>query len=57
MVQLFPRRCDAGKVAVVIGGTSGIGEEVAKTLAYAGCQVVATYHNKEVVQYAVERMR
>jgi len=39
-----------GKTAVVIGGTSGIGLEIAKGLAVAGADVVATGRRIELVQ-------
>ena len=34
------------RVAVVTGGTRGIGAAVSKALKAAGCQVAATYHSK-----------
>ena len=33
------------KVAVVVGGTRGLGAEITAVLAAAGCRVYATYHN------------
>ncbi|HSC45878.1 MAG TPA: glucose 1-dehydrogenase [Candidatus Acidoferrum sp.] len=41
-----------GKTAVVIGGTSGIGLEIAKGLAIAGADVVATGRRAELVRTA-----
>jgi acetoacetyl-CoA reductase len=35
------------RVAVVTGGTRGIGEAVSKALKGAGCQVAATYHSND----------
>ena len=40
----------ANKTAVVIGGTSGIGLEIAKGLAIAGADVVATGRRAELVR-------
>ncbi len=40
----------SGKTAVVIGGTSGIGREIALGLAEAGADVVASSRRKELVQ-------
>jgi NAD(P)-dependent dehydrogenase (short-subunit alcohol dehydrogenase family) len=40
------------KTAVVIGGTSGIGLEIAKGLAIAGADVVATGRRSELVRFA-----
>ncbi len=46
-----------GKVAVVTGGTRGIGEEIACTYAKAGARVVICSRNQDTVGKAVERMR
>ncbi len=46
-----------GKVAVVTGGTRGIGEEIACTYAKAGAKVVICSRNQDTVGKAVERMR
>jgi len=46
-----------GKTAVVIGGTSGIGLEVAKGLAVAGADVVATGRRRDLVHAAAEVIR
>jgi acetoacetyl-CoA reductase len=35
------------RVAVVTGGTRGIGAAVSKALKAAGCEVAATYHSKD----------
>jgi len=45
------------KTAVVIGGTSGIGLEIAKGLAVAGADVVATGRRAELVGAAAEAIR
>jgi len=45
------------KTAVVIGGTSGIGFELAKGLAIAGADVVATGRRGELVQKVTEEIR
>ncbi len=39
----------AGRIAVVIGGSSGIGAAVAGVLAEEGCDVAATYGGREAV--------
>jgi acetoacetyl-CoA reductase len=36
-----------GRVAIVTGGTRGIGAAIAKALAAAGCKVAATYHGND----------
>ena len=46
-----------GRNAVVIGGTSGIGLTLAKGLAEAGANVVASGRRKELVQRAAEEIR
>ena len=46
-----------GKTAVVIGGTSGIGLEIALGLAVAGADVVATGRREELSLKAAEQMR
>jgi NAD(P)-dependent dehydrogenase (short-subunit alcohol dehydrogenase family) len=47
----------ARKTAVVIGGTSGIGLTIAKGLAEAGANVVATGRRTELVQTVSEQIR
>src|SRR5436190_21866633 len=42
-----------GKTAVIIGGSGGIGSEVARHLAHAGAAVVVTYRN---AREAAERL-
>ena len=46
-----------GKVAVVTGGTRGIGEEIASIYAKAGAKVVICSRNQEAVGKVVEGMR
>ena len=46
----------AGKVAVVVGGTSGIGRALALGLAAAGADVVATSRRDEQVKEAAEQI-
>src|SRR5438309_819859 len=46
----------AGKVAVVIGGTSGIGRALAHALAEAGADVVATGRRPERVAEAAQQI-
>src|SRR5690348_11283090 len=45
------------KIAVVTGGTSGIGLTLAKGLAIAGADVVATGRRAELVKSAAEEIR
>lgn len=47
----------AGKVAVVVGGTSGIGKALALGLAQAGADVVATARRQEQVQQVAAEIR
>ncbi len=47
----------AGKTAVVIGGTSGIGEAIALSFASEGADVVATSRTEEKVAATAERLR
>lgn len=51
-----PRATLNEKVAVIIGGTGGIGAALADGLAAAGATVVPTSRNAERVQRAVERL-
>jgi NAD(P)-dependent dehydrogenase (short-subunit alcohol dehydrogenase family) len=46
-----------GKTAVVVGGTSGIGHAIAKGLAEAGANVVATGRRADLVRSAAETIR
>src|SRR6516164_2957968 len=46
-----------GRTAVVIGGTSGIGFTLAKGLAQAGANVVASGRRTELVSRAAEEIR
>ena len=45
-----------GKVAVVVGGTSGIGLAIARGLADAGADVVPTSRRKEQVEAAADEI-
>ncbi len=43
------------KVALVTGGTRGIGAAIAKDLKKAGCKVIATYHGNEEAAQAFKK--
>ena len=45
-----------GKVAVVTGGTRGLGADITATLAAAGCHVYASYHADAAAATALERL-
>ncbi|HET6863392.1 MAG TPA: SDR family oxidoreductase [Pyrinomonadaceae bacterium] len=45
------------KVAVVTGGTKGIGNAIAKSLAQAGASVVVTSRHRDQVDEAVDKLR
>ena len=47
----------SGRVAVVVGGTSGIGRAIAMGLADAGADVVATGRRADLVQTAADEIR
>ena len=48
---------DAGKVAVITGGSSGIGAETARVLSLAGCRVIITSRSIAIGEAAVSSMR
>ena len=43
-----------GKVALVTGGTDGLGLETAMQLAKRGCQVIITYRNKVKAEASID---
>src|ERR1700752_4293342 len=45
-----------GQVAVVIGGTSGIGQVIARGLAEAGADVIATSRRAEAVENTAQQI-
>ena len=47
----------SGRVAVVVGGTSGIGRTIALGLADAGADVVTTGRRAALVQTAADEIR
>lgn len=46
-----------GKVAIVTGGTSGLGEETARVLAKAGARVIITCRNDQMGQKVADAVR
>lgn len=52
IIQLAPNELLKGKTAIITGGTSGIGLEIAKAFINAGAFVVITGRNKEKIQKA-----
>ena len=45
-----------GKVAVITGGTDGLGLETAIQLAKRGCQIIITYRNQVKAEVAIDRI-
>ena len=43
------------KVALVTGGTSGIGKEIVKELLDKNCKVITCYHNNEIIAKETEK--
>ena len=54
--QSTPERRLAGKIAVITGGSSGIGYAVAYAFSSEGCQVVITGRNEEKLKAAARRI-
>lgn len=44
-----------GKIALVTGGTSGIGKEIVKELLDKNCKVITCYHNNEIAAKETEQ--
>ena len=43
------------KIALVTGGTSGIGKEIVKELLDKNCKVITCYHNNEIIAKETEK--
>lgn len=57
VATLAPNELLLGRVALVTGGTSGIGFEIAKNFANAGASVIITGRNTDRVNNAVKQLR
>ena len=44
-----------GKIALVTGGTSGIGKEIVKELLDKNCKVITCYHNNKTLAEETEK--
>lgn len=53
---LSPSNLLVGRTALITGGTSGIGYEIAKTFVNAGASVIITGRNKERIDNAVKKL-
>lgn len=57
IVQMAPGDLLKGKTAIITGGTSGIGYEIAKTLANAGCHIIITSRSESKLFEASIRLK
>eukprot|EP00892_Ulva_mutabilis_P006839 jgi/Ulvmu1/4527/UM002_0253.1 len=53
----FAKACLKGHVALITGGTSGIGLEISRCLGIHGCKVVVTGRRQSVLDEAVQMLR
>ena len=56
-MTIYPSLDLGSKIAVVIGGTSGIGLALAKGLAHAGADVIPTGRRTDLVRSAADEIR
>lgn len=57
IVSLAPNDLLHGRTALITGGTSGIGYEIAKAFLAAGANVIITGRNKDRVESSVEQLK
>src|SRR5690242_3939661 len=57
MISRRPQRSIAGRVALITGGSRGLGLELARTLARHGCRLILVARNPEELSRAADNLR